>query len=39
MGAIRFSLGRGTTREEIDDVIERLTGLLAAGSHYGTSRA
>ena len=38
MGAIRFSLGRGTTREEIDDVIERLTGLLAAGSHYGTSR-
>jgi cysteine desulfurase len=28
MGAIRFSLGRGTTREEIDVVAERLSGLL-----------
>jgi cysteine desulfurase len=27
MGAIRFSLGRGTTREEIDAVSERLSGL------------
>jgi len=27
MGAIRFSLGRGTTREEIDAVAERLSGL------------
>jgi cysteine desulfurase len=27
MGAIRFSLGRGTTREEIDIVVERLTSL------------
>ena len=27
MGAIRFSLGRGTTREEIDAVVERLSGL------------
>ena len=27
MGAIRFSLGRGTTREEIDAVTERLSGL------------
>jgi cysteine desulfurase len=27
MGAIRFSLGRGTTREEIDVVAERLSGL------------
>jgi cysteine desulfurase len=27
MGAIRFSLGRGTTREEIDAVAERLGGL------------
>jgi cysteine desulfurase len=27
MGAIRFSLGRGTTREEIDAVAERLMGL------------
>ena len=27
MGAIRFSLGRGTTREEIDAVAERLAGL------------
>jgi len=28
MGAIRFSLGRGTTREDIDLVVERLTNLL-----------
>jgi hypothetical protein len=27
MGAIRFSLGRGTTREEIDAVTERLGDL------------
>jgi len=27
MGAIRFSLGRGTTREEIDVVVEQLNGL------------
>ena len=27
MGAIRFSLGRGTTREEIDIVVERLSSL------------
>jgi cysteine desulfurase len=27
MGAIRFSLGRGTTREEIDAVAERLSRL------------
>jgi cysteine desulfurase len=27
MGAIRFSLGRGTTRDEIDVVVERLSGL------------
>jgi cysteine desulfurase len=27
VGAIRFSLGRGTTREEIDAVAERLSGL------------
>ena len=30
MGAVRFSLGRGTTRDEIDVVVERLTDLLAA---------
>lgn len=30
MGAVRFSLGRGTTREEIDNVLERLTDMLAA---------
>ena len=30
MGAIRFSLGRGTTRAEINAVIERLTEILAA---------
>ena len=29
MGAIRFSLGRGTTREEIDAVVERLSSALA----------
>jgi len=29
MGAIRFSLGRGTTRDEIDWVVERLGDLLA----------
>ncbi len=28
MGAIRFSLGRGTTREEIDEVSERLSRIL-----------
>jgi cysteine desulfurase len=27
LGVIRFSLGRGTTREEIDAVAERLSGL------------
>jgi cysteine desulfurase len=30
MGAIRFSLGRGTTRDDIDSVVERLGDLLAA---------
>jgi cysteine desulfurase len=30
MGAIRFSLGRGTTREEIDAVADRLEGILAS---------
>ena len=29
MGAIRFSLGRGTTAEEIDETVERLAGALA----------
>jgi cysteine desulfurase len=29
MGAIRFSLGRGTTREEIGVVVDRLTNMLA----------
>jgi cysteine desulfurase len=28
MGAVRFSLGRGTTREDIDLVVERLANLL-----------
>ncbi len=32
MGAIRFSLGRGTTREEIDTVVERLNSALAVAS-------
>jgi cysteine desulfurase len=32
MGAIRFSLGRGTTREELDAVAERLSGALAVTS-------
>jgi cysteine desulfurase len=30
MGAIRFSLGRATTRDEIDAVVERLAAVLAA---------
>ena len=29
MGAIRFSLGRATTREEIDEAVERLTEIFA----------
>ncbi len=29
MGAIRFSLGRSTTQEEIEEVVNRLTGTLA----------
>jgi hypothetical protein len=29
MGAVRFSLGRGTARDEIDIVVERLTDILA----------
>jgi cysteine desulfurase len=33
MGAIRFSLGRYTAIEEIDAVVDRLTDVLAAGSH------
>ena len=32
MGAIRFSLGRGTTHEEIEAVVERLKGVLAVAS-------
>ena len=28
MGAVRFSLGRGTTRDEIEVVVERLTSIL-----------
>jgi cysteine desulfurase len=27
MGAIRFSLGRATTSDEIDDVVARLAGI------------
>jgi cysteine desulfurase len=30
MGAIRFSLGRGTTRDEIDTVVEGLSDALGA---------
>jgi cysteine desulfurase len=29
MGAVRFSLGRGTTREEVDVVLERLADVFA----------
>jgi cysteine desulfurase len=29
MGAVRFSLGRATTRDEIDEVVQNLTDLLA----------
>ena len=31
MGALRFSLGRGTTEAEIREVAERLDGALVAG--------
>ena len=31
MGAIRFSLGRNTTRADIDDVVERLVSSVPAG--------
>jgi cysteine desulfurase len=30
VGAVRFSLGRTTTRDDIDSVVERLAGVLAA---------
>ena len=30
MGAVRFSLGRGTTRDEIDSVVESLIEISAA---------
>lgn len=30
MGAVRFSLGRETSKEEIDTVIEKLAGTLPA---------
>jgi cysteine desulfurase len=39
MGAIRFSLGRYTTIEEIDAVIDRLTDVLAAGSRLNAKLA
>jgi cysteine desulfurase len=29
MGAVRFSLGRGTTRDDIDSIVERLTEIFA----------
>ena len=32
IGAVRFSLGRSTTREEIDTVVERLSELLAVAA-------
>jgi cysteine desulfurase len=32
MGAIRFSLGRGSTRAEVDAVVERLNGTFAVAS-------
>ena len=32
MGAIRFSLGRPTTPNEIDAVVERLTSILATAA-------
>jgi cysteine sulfinate desulfinase/cysteine desulfurase-like protein len=39
MGAIRFSLGRWTTRDEIDAALERLTNVLAvAESEHLLSR-
>jgi cysteine sulfinate desulfinase/cysteine desulfurase-like protein len=32
MGAIRFSLGRGTTEADVREVVERLDRALAAGA-------
>jgi|SRR5665213_197972 len=32
MGAVRFSLGRTTTRDEIDEVLDRLAKILSAGT-------
>ena len=32
MGAVRFSLGRATTREEVDEVADRLAGVLATAA-------
>jgi cysteine desulfurase len=32
MGAVRFSLGRVTTRDEIDLTVERLTDVLASAA-------
>jgi cysteine desulfurase len=29
IGAVRFSLGRGTTQDEIQTVVDRLTDVLA----------
>jgi len=37
MGAVRFSLGRKTTREEIDAVVEALSGIISAGAEKGAS--
>ncbi len=39
MGAIRFSLGRYTTIEDIDAVVDRLTDVLAAGSRLNAKLA
>jgi cysteine desulfurase len=36
LGAIRFSLGRGTTREEIDEVMTRLVQTVPRGHHRST---
>ena len=38
LGAVRFSLGRGTTRDEIDAVVERLTAAGRIRIRPGGSR-
>ena len=33
LGAVRFSLGRSTSREELEDLLEQLRRIISAESH------